>query len=611
MILSRKRPLFRFRVKIFGKIVFIYSMVAVVAFLTLAVLIFQYSTASMLQKELAAQALSVDTLSSYLDQKRDLSQDVVLQVYREKALQEDVLFFLSNDLPDYVRHRLESYFSGSIRNDRDMIAFFEGQLERDADIANIALYSSSQSFLYVYQNSLNHFTALPESEAGIGAVIDEMRTQKRASPRTPELDKVLGITGEGNYTFTLEINDPATLRNVGALLITYKTDSLRSVLRSKVSNHMGSQLVLFQDGTILYDSTGENTGRIYSHMQELLQNKNIYESELKTYATVEKTDKSGLYVVALLPEKELELSNLGFKRRVISITAACIVVTVFFAYFTVYRYSKRTHSIIGAMRHARKGNLNVRIPIRKNDELDEISTSFNLMCQELDSYIKQVYVSEIKQKHAELMAFQAQINPHFLYNALEAIRMKAIAEGAPHAGDMTYLLGSLLRYTIKQETMVTLEEECENCRRFLELYRIRLKDRITYSIELMPATRSSPLLKLVLQPLVENVIVHGVRSGKKVTAITLTSHIEDEGATLAICIKDNGKGMKQERLNELRQALNNGVRLSGTSVGLMNVHDRIRLLYGMDYGISLDSIWNEGTVIKLRIPYQREGDDLV
>ncbi len=611
MTLLKERPFFTFHKKIFGRIVFIYSSVAVVAFLTLAVLIYQYYTDSLLQKELAAQVLTVDTISGYLDQKMDMSQDVMLQVYRDKALQEDVLFFLNNDLPDYVRHRLESYFSGSTSNDRDMITFFENQLDRDADISNIALYSSSQSFLYVYQTSLTHFTALPDSQAGIGELINEMRSQKRASSRSPELDKLLGITGEGNYTFALEINDPATLRNVGALLITYKADSLRSVLRSKVGDHKGSQLVLFQDGTILYDSTGENMGKIYPQMGELLRNQGTNTNSLKTYTTIEKTDKSGLYVAALLQEKEMDQSNRGFKSRVISITAICIVVTVLFAYFTVYRYSARTHSIIRAMRHARKGDLSVRIPIRKNDELDEISNSFNLMCQELDSYIKQVYVSEIKQKHAELVAFQAQINPHFLYNALEAIRMKAIAEGAENVGDMTYLLGALLRYTIKQETMVTLEEECENCRRFLELYRIRLKDRITYSIELEPATRSSSLLKLLLQPLVENVIVHGVRSGKKVTAITLTSRIEDDGAAIVICIEDNGKGIKPERLLELQQALSSMVRLSGSSIGLMNVHDRIRLLYGPDYGVSVDSVWNEGTVVKLRIPYQKGGNGLV
>jgi two-component system sensor histidine kinase YesM len=110
---------------------------------------------------------------------------------------------------------------------------------------------------------------------------------------------------------------------------------------------------------------------------------------------------------------------------------------------------------------------------------------------------------------------------------------------------------------------------------------------------------------------VENVIVHGVRSGKKVTAITLASRIEDDGAAIAISIEDNGKGIKPERLEELQQALSSMVRLSGSSIGLMNVHDRIRLLYGPDYGVSVDSVWNEGTVVKLRIPYQKGGNGLV
>lgn len=599
---------FSFHKKIFGKIVFIYSFVAVVAFLTLAVLIYQYSTDSLLQKELNAQVLTVDTISGYLDQKMDMSQDVMLQVYRDQALLEDVLFFLNNDLPEYVRHRLESYFSGSTTNDRDMITFFENQLDRDGDISNIAIYSSSQSFLYVYQTSLTHFTALPGSESGIASTIEAMRVQKRASGRSPELDKLLGITGEGHYTFALEINDPSTLSNVGALLITYRSDSLKSLLRSKIGDHKGNQLVLFPDGKILYDSTGHQTGQMYPHMQELIYSDNFNENGLKTYSTVEKTDKSGLYVAGLLLARELDISNAGFKGRVILITTACIFVTVLLAYFSVYRYSGRTHAIIRAMRHARQGDLNVRIPIRKNDELDEISSSFNLMCQELDRYIKQVYVSEIKQKHAELIAFQAQINPHFLYNALEAIRMKAIAQGAEEVGDMTYLLGSLLRYTIKQETMVTFEEECENCRRFLELYRIRLKDRISYNIELEPATRSSTLLKLLLQPLVENVIVHGVRSGKNVTNINLSSRLEDGGETLAITIEDNGKGVKPERLEELQQALNNTGKLTGSSIGLMNVHDRIRLLHGARYGVGIDSVYGEGTTVKLRIPYQKGGN---
>lgn len=595
-----------FRTKLFNRIVLLFSMITIVTFCTLAILIYEYSTHSMLQKELNIQAEAVDSVTRYLDQKMDQSQEIVLQLYQNKALSDDMLRLLRFDLPIYIQRQVSDYISrNTSTSQEDSDTFFNRQVDHNKDILHIALYSHEQSFLYVYKkDKTQKFFKLKDRDSAITQAIERLHDQRTASLRTSEIDRLLENNMSGAYTFTFELNDPDTLKNAGLLMITFDPDGIQHVFENTRKRLMGNHLVLFPDGRVIYDSSNRYNGQMYPFMTKLVSTANPASLDIKAYKTTAYTAKSNMIVSGIVPASELANSYAGFKTRLIAITGICILITIAFTYMAVYRYAKRTRVIVKAMKQAQQGNLAVRIPTGRNDELDEISQRFNQMCEELMSYINQVYVSEIKQKHAELVAFQAQINPHFLYNTLEAIRMRAMTQGAPDAGEMAYVLGNLFRYAVKSDTIVTLEDEIDYCRQFLELYRIRYKDKIDYRITIDEKLKSSQLFKLTLQPLLENAIVHGIRSSGHPNLITISAYVVEDPSSLIVEVADNGKGMDSEKLKAVRETLAcTDSELASQSLGLRNVHERIRLMHGNAYGLSIDSRRAEGTVVRVSLPY--------
>ncbi|QJD84910.1 sensor histidine kinase [Cohnella herbarum] len=561
----------------------------------------------MRQKELEAQTEAVDGVAKALDQQMDKSQEIVLRLYQNKAFLNDMLFFLRNDLPHYIQYRFNEYITSNTTEDRNVETFIRSHMESNRDIVQIAIYSRDQSFLFVFNKNKTQKLLMLQNEKKdiVARAVDSMQYQKKASGRTSAVDRILGIENPGAYTFGFELNDPDTLQNEGALLVTYQPDTIREMFESGRERLMGSHLVLLSDGKVIHDSSGRYIGQIYPYFRQLSTSPGDATLEVKSFTTTMRTVKSDIYVSGIIPLSEMKNRYAGFKGRLIAVTVVGILTTITFAYIAVYRYAKRTRSIVKAMKLAQQGNLTVRVPTGRADELDEISFSFNRMCEELSSYINQVYVSEIKQKHAEIVAFQAQINPHFLYNTLEAIRMRAMTLGAADVGEMAYVLGALFRYAVRADTVVSLRDEADNCRQFLELYKIRYKEKIDYRIEIEERIESARLFKLLLQPIVENAIVHGIRQTKHGNLITIRAFAEG-ASSMIVEIEDNGKGMEPEKHKTVTDSIlgqsNPG---SSSSLGLRNVNERIRLVYGVNYGLDIRSKRGEGTVVRIRLPFEK------
>ncbi|WP_196220334.1 sensor histidine kinase [Paenibacillus larvae] len=222
-------------------------------------------------------------------------------------------------------------------------------------------------------------------------------------------------------------------------------------------------------------------------------------------------------------------------------------------------------------------------------------------------YIDRVYRSELKQKDTELIAFQSQINPHFLYNTLEAIRMRALSQGARDVGDMIYILATLFRNSVKKKTIVTMEDEIQHCKIYLDLFRIRYQNRLDYDIDIPDELLQYRLIKLLIQPVIENYVVHGFLPERDDNLIRISAGLYDDA--IQIEVRDNGSGIEPNRLRQLRKGLleadhsRNG---EPASIGLRNVHERIQIFYGIQYGVDIDSMIGEGTSVTITIPAVRE-----
>jgi two-component system sensor histidine kinase YesM len=222
-----------------------------------------------------------------------------------------------------------------------------------------------------------------------------------------------------------------------------------------------------------------------------------------------------------------------------------------------------------------------------------------MMCNELESTINREYVNEIKKKNAELQALQAGINPHFLYNTLEAIRIKAIDDGSNNVAEMIVLLAHLYRSIVRDQTFIPIRKEINMCEMYLNIFSLRYASNLDYDINIEPQLMEYGIPKNLLQPIIENYFVHGIRLNNEYNRFTIHGFLAGED----ICFKfeDNGRGMNGARLMEVRNRLDSITKSDESSYGLSNVNERIKLVYGESYGIVVKSKEDSNTEVTVRI----------
>ncbi len=245
-------------------------------------------------------------------------------------------------------------------------------------------------------------------------------------------------------------------------------------------------------------------------------------------------------------------------------------------------------------------DFSVSIPDPYHDELSELTTAFNALTQRIEHLIYDVYEKRMELGQTQLQLLRSQVNPHFLYNTLETIRSKACLCGQMELGDMALLLASILRYGISAPgEMVRVEQEVQKLREYLDLQNYLYQDRFSANISIEPGILQLLTIKFILQPLVENALYHGLNVMAAPGTLEVLGY--QEGNDVLFQVVDNGGGIGHERLEDLRGYLENK-NSKLTSIGLKNVHRRIRLLYGADYGVTITSQPNVGTMVSVRIP---------
>lgn len=261
-----------------------------------------------------------------------------------------------------------------------------------------------------------------------------------------------------------------------------------------------------------------------------------------------------------------------------------VLLTVLFRTFK--RYAEQVESVTVAMDRASAGNLETRIDTQKTEyELRDLSEGINHMLDSIEKYIDDIYKLEIKQQEAHMRALQAQINPHFLYNTLEYIRMYALSEGSEELADVVYAFSTLLRNNISTEKVTTLEEELEFCEKYVYLYQMRYPNRIAYHFVISEELKNLSIPKFVIQPLVENYFKHGIDFTRKDNVVSVKAYQTDEAVTIEV--SDNGKGISEERLSEIRAKLKIARVQMDESIGLQNVNERMHGFYGERYQMHL------------------------
>ena len=250
-----------------------------------------------------------------------------------------------------------------------------------------------------------------------------------------------------------------------------------------------------------------------------------------------------------------------------------------------------------------KGNLSVRAAAESGAEARMLSDSLNAMIDKINELLDQVTTEQIRLRKAEFELLQAQINPHFLYNTLDTIVWLAEAGDQKRVVSMVGNLSDFFRTSLNQgKDIISIREELAHVRSYLEIQQVRYQDILRYEITVPEDLYEYKIPKITIQPLVENALYHGIKNKRGQGTITITGERSENGFVLYV--RDNGIGMTQERLNEVRAGIQKLSYTGKEIYGLYNVNERIRLNFGETYGISIESTYGEGTCVSISLPDQ-------
>ncbi|WP_210340748.1 cache domain-containing sensor histidine kinase [Alkalicoccobacillus gibsonii] len=304
-------------------------------------------------------------------------------------------------------------------------------------------------------------------------------------------------------------------------------------------------------------------------------------------------------------ERANRLGLTGIFITFIGVTLAIILITIFSKML-----SNRLSNLSRKIERVAAGDLTTKVDIDGTDEIGQLSDQFNEMVDNLRGMIDQVIETnrqknqiEVNQNEMKFKMLASQINPHFLFNTLESIRMKAHIEGEKEIANVVKQLGQIIRKSLDTEGKpLPLKDEMELVRTYLDIQTFRYGDRLKYELNIAPETSHLLIQPLTIQPIVENAVYHGLEAKESGGKVVISSYLANN--RVIISVQDNGVGMTEERLEQIDAMLEEKETNGQNRIGLRNVHQRLKLMYGADAGLNIMSEQGKGTYIQFSIPWE-------
>lgn len=302
--------------------------------------------------------------------------------------------------------------------------------------------------------------------------------------------------------------------------------------------------------------------------------------------------------------------------RIIFLASIVILSALMMAILLIYYVSRLlTGRILHLSKHISKvasGNLGATLVIDGKDEIGQLARQFNHMVRNINALMSEVQESnrqknatQLKQNEIKFKMMASQINPHFLFNALESIRMKALVRGQADISHVVRLLGKMMRKNLEVGNgMISLQSELETVNCYLVIQKFRYDDRLTYELHVDPKANPLQIPPLIIQPLVENCVIHGLENRIEGGMVRVEIRLED--SYLKVQVSDNGTGISKARIQEIRKMLDNNDDYETNNIGMRNIHLRLQLTYGPQFGLTLTSQIGFGTQISFAIPLRSD-----
>lgn len=520
------------------------------------------------------------------------------------------------ELQNYLKSEInkgENYISisnGKCMQDYEMSSkLFQNDLNRRTDVSSIFIFGEKRVLLYrsIYQ---------------LYSIVQDY-SQEQWYAKAVEAENSYAVTGPCNHLFlqgdsdeTISVSRKIISQEdgsiLGVMLVDLNLNKIEEICGTLYPRDDGNFCLISDGGDVVYEKNEAQKDQKYSlrdghTMNDLFQTIKNADTELywemngESYQVVtEKIEKIGWIAVTITPLKAIRRTMYENILTYLMIGIGILLVIIFILNLLLKRIVKPIVTLADKMDIEDVESLNMEIPVETADETGRLARSFNKMLKKIGLLLDQVVEEQEEKRKYELQMLQAQINPHFLYNTLDSIIWMAEMKDESVV-PMTEALAKLFRISLnKGNEFITIKDELEHVRNYLVIQSMRYEDKFEYFIQATEEVLTCKTIKLIVQPIVENCIYHGIKKMKGKGTILISAVCK--GDDVIIKVTDNGVGMEQNICDEILVKESRFENTSGSGIGVKNVNERIKLYFGDKYGLSYISQLGKGTTVTIKVP---------
>ncbi|WP_081972144.1 sensor histidine kinase [Paenibacillus borealis] len=526
---------------------------------------------------------------------------------------------------EQVNYNLELYVKGM----GSIFATAEKQITTSQSIDSPLLYERMDTLMSSREDLVSVAVFTPQGKYVVGTPGQSMRlntqlesqswftTAKRTSEISYSAPHIQNLF-KGRYTWVVSISKMIQYREngelkTGVLLLDFNFRTIDELSRQVKLGKRGYAYILDPLGNIVYHPQQQliYAGLKYENVEPVLEY--AFRSYLdestgeKRFITVRTLAQTGWKIVGVAYYDEIVTTKRDLNQFLSWFLAVVLVCVIAVSVFLSWLIASPIRKLERTVKQVGEGDLNTPINVSGAYEVEQLSKRFNMMLQRIRQLMDQIIYEQETKRKGELEVLQSQINPHFLYNTLNSVIRLAERGKTDEVVTMIQSLSKFFRISLsKGKNIITIQEELDHIRHYLVIQSFRFKNKFRYEITAQDEVLQYQTVKLILQPIVENALYHGIEMMPDEGLISISAELKD--GLIIITVSDNGLGMSKETMNVI---LSGGVKSgSGSGVGVRNVHERIGLYYGREYGLTFQSEIEEGTIVTIVFPARLAGEGM-